>query len=614
MIDVSPSPILKEDGGKSSPENTEASLASDDLQATLQRLNLNDMPLTSSVSALANDEEKGVETEKLNSATDDLDLEVDPDVSPFTHDESIDPETDAPAETSTSAEIEAYSETETAVEVEAPAEIETPAEVKASAETEAASETFKKPDTQTGKSEEMVPTTSKSAIINETLLYRKEKVDQMCIEDHHFDFCSKHFGLAAQKLPIFCRNLLVNIKEQTELLPKDSQLRDKYVDEILACIRRQYRDARLELYGSSRNGFGTGSSDLDICMTFTGDWEPTCPEDTRQIIRKVSKLLYSVDHLTDINPLLFAKVPIVKFSSLKYGLETDLSLYNVLAKRNTKMLYRYSQIDERVRTLGYAAKEFVKNCGIGDASRGSLSSYTYVIMMIYYLQQCDPPVLPVLQQLHQGDVSPEIIVEDWNTWFYSENNEQLKQDWEGFGKNESTVSQLWLGFFDFYAQKFDFKTNVVSIRQLEKMSKFEKLWNSDTLAVEDPFDLKRNLGGALTKRMNSYILSTFVKARTAFHASVETLNSMPASSRPTVYNYFFRHKDLPSGGGEKAPQTYKAKTCHICNQKGHFALACPEKAASKERRKAVGNDRQQKLLEMRQAEDMKAAKVEKQRE
>jgi len=27
--------------------------------------------------------------------------------------------------------------------------------------------------------------------------------------------------------------------------------------------------------------------------------------------------------------------------------------------------------------------------------------------------------------LHQGDVSPEIIVEDWNTWFYSENNEQL---------------------------------------------------------------------------------------------------------------------------------------------------------------------------------------------
>jgi len=55
-------------------------------------------------------------------------------------------------------------------------------------------------------------------------------------------------------------------------------------------------------------------------------------------------------------------VPIVKFSSLKYRLETDLSLYNVLAQRNTKMLYRYSQIDERVRTLGYAAKEFVKVC------------------------------------------------------------------------------------------------------------------------------------------------------------------------------------------------------------------------------------------------------------
>jgi len=42
-----------------------------------------------------------------------------------------------------------------------------------------------------------------------------------------------------------------------------------------------------------------------------------------------------------------------------------------------------------------------QNCGIGDASRGSLSSYTYVIMMIYYLQQCNPPVLPVLQQVYR---------------------------------------------------------------------------------------------------------------------------------------------------------------------------------------------------------------------
>jgi hypothetical protein len=38
-------------------------------------------------------------------------------------------------------------------------------------------------------------------------------------------------------------------------------------------------------------------------------------------------------------------------------------------------------------------------CDIGDASRGTLSSYAYIIMVIHFLQQIQPPVLPVLQQV-----------------------------------------------------------------------------------------------------------------------------------------------------------------------------------------------------------------------
>ena len=40
-------------------------------------------------------------------------------------------------------------------------------------------------------------------------------------------------------------------------------------------------------------------------------------------------------------------------------------------------------------------------CGICDASRGSLSSYAYILMVLYYLQQRDPPVIPVLQEVSQ---------------------------------------------------------------------------------------------------------------------------------------------------------------------------------------------------------------------
>ena len=69
------------------------------------------------------------------------------------------------------------------------------------------------------------------------------------------------------------------------------------------------------------------------------------------------------------------------------------------------MLRTYASIDPRVRTLGYVVKEFAKRCDIGDASRGSLSSYAYILMLIYYLQQVQPPVVPVLQEIHDGTVS-----------------------------------------------------------------------------------------------------------------------------------------------------------------------------------------------------------------
>lgn len=42
---------------------------------------------------------------------------------------------------------------------------------------------------------------------------------------------------------------------------------------------------------------------------------------------------------------------------------------------------------------------FFQRCDIGDASRGSLSSYAYILMVLYFLQQRNPPVIPVLQEV-----------------------------------------------------------------------------------------------------------------------------------------------------------------------------------------------------------------------
>ena len=99
----------------------------------------------------------------------------------------------------------------------------------------------------------------------------------------------------------------------------------------------------------------------------------------------------------NIQAITSAKVPIIKFLHYEYHVEGDISLYNILAQENTRMLRLYSLIDIRVRILGYMVKLFAKICDIGDASRGSLSSYAYILMLIHYLQRCSPPVIPILQ-------------------------------------------------------------------------------------------------------------------------------------------------------------------------------------------------------------------------
>lgn len=53
--------------------------------------------------------------------------------------------------------------------------------------------------------------------------------------------------------------------------------------------------------------------------------------------------------LTNLIPITTAKVPIVKFTYPKSKLDCDISLYNKLAQRNTRMLKMYSEIDIRVK-------------------------------------------------------------------------------------------------------------------------------------------------------------------------------------------------------------------------------------------------------------------------
>ncbi|XP_032371984.1 terminal uridylyltransferase 7 [Etheostoma spectabile] len=361
----------------------------------------------------------------------------------------------------------------------------------------------------------------------------------------------------------------------TDFAPDELEVgvREHILQDLETFVRRQFPGAKLQLFGSSKNGFGFRQSDLDICMVLEGQ-ETIDDVDCISIIESLARLLKKHPGLKNILPITTAKVPIVKFYHVRTGLEGDISLYNTLALHNTNLLASYAAIDRRVKILCYVMKVFAKMCDIGDASRGSLSSYAYTLMVLFFLQQRNPPVIPVLQEIYDGKKKPEVLVEGWNVYFFDD-LKSLPSCWPPYGKNTETVGELWLGLLRFYTEDFDFREHVVCIRLHGCLTTFNKQWTSKYIVIEDPFDLNHNLGAGLSRKMTNFIMKAFINGRTVFGTPVKVFPPV----YPSQMEYFFDPEVLTEG--EVAPND---RCCRICGKIGHFMKDCPMRKKSKHRR------------------------------
>ncbi|MEQ2271199.1 hypothetical protein XENORESO_000851 [Xenotaenia resolanae] len=219
-------------------------------------------------------------------------------------------------------------------------------------------------------------------------------------------------------------------------------------------------------------------------------------------------------------------------------------------------------------------KVFAKMCDIGDASRGSLSSYAYTLMVLFFLQQRNPPVIPVLQEIYDGKTKPEVLVDGWNVYFFDD-LKTLPRHWPQYGKNTETAGELWLGLLRFYTEDFDFREHVVCIRQHARLTTFNKQWTSKYIVIEDPFDLNHNLGAGLSRRMTNFIMKAFINGRRVFGTPVRVVPPV----YPSEMEYFFDPDVLTEG--EVAPND---RCCRVCGKIGHFLKDCPMRNKPRHRR------------------------------
>uniref|UniRef100_A0A0D9VBI8 Uncharacterized protein n=1 Tax=Leersia perrieri TaxID=77586 RepID=A0A0D9VBI8_9ORYZ len=271
-----------------------------------------------------------------------------------------------------------------------------------------------------------------------------------------------------------------SLKPSEEHKAKQRQL----IDSLAKCVRREWPNAQLHLYGSCANSFGTCHSDVDVCLEID-----IAADGIAEVLLTLAEALRK-DGFDNVEAITSARVPIVRMADSGSGFSCDICINNLFAVANTKLLKDYAQIDERCPQLSFIVKHWAKLRGVNETYHGTLSSYAYVLMCISFLQQREPKILPCLQLQDFG------------------------------AENKESIAKLLWAFFHYWAFHHDYRNDVISVRMGNTISKQEKNWTTRVgndrhlICIEDPFETSHDLGRVVDRQTIRFLREEFERAAT----------------------------------------------------------------------------------------------------
>ncbi|KAK7350779.1 hypothetical protein VNO77_09722 [Canavalia gladiata] len=202
-------------------------------------------------------------------------------------------------------------------------------------------------------------------------------------------------------------------------------------------------------YGSFVMDMFDGKSDLDLSINFNDSAEVPRQKQISTLKRFDRKLhrIRSKGHVTGLQSIKSARVPIIKVTDSGTGIECDLSVDNREGIKKSHIIRAISAIDERFRKLSFLMKCWAKAHDINSPKDQTLSSFSIVSFVAFHLQTCNPPILPPFSVLLKEGDDPESVAKVVETYL-------------DYGKrNEESLAKLFITLF-------------------VKLASVEKLWQS----------------------------------------------------------------------------------------------------------------------------------------
>ncbi|KAG8443819.1 hypothetical protein GDO86_009127 [Hymenochirus boettgeri] len=341
---------------------------------------------------------------------------------------------------------------------------------------------------------------------------------------------------------------VMNTANEHGISQEDFLFRKNIVKLMESIILKKLPECSLRMYGSSQTRFAFKSSDINIDVKFP--LKMSQPD----VLIQVLDVLKNSDCFAEVESDFHAKIPVVYCKDRISGLTCKVSAGNDTACLTTEFLEAIGRLEPSLIPLVLAFRYWARLCHIDCQAEGGIPSYSFALMVVFFLQKRQLPILPAfLGPWIEGFESRKLDeyclkgISDgrYLEWEYkptcnSENKgssamdgrarkehnnrrtlgfeAENKKNKERRGKSplvfeyphNVSLGQLWLELLKFYTLEFALEEHVISVRVKGLLTRDNKNWPRRRIAIEDPFTLKRNVARSLNSQMvYEYILERF---------------------------------------------------------------------------------------------------------
>ncbi|XP_058178336.1 terminal uridylyltransferase Tailor-like [Anopheles ziemanni] len=273
-------------------------------------------------------------------------------------------------------------------------------------------------------------------------------------------------------------------------------------DDLLLVLPISYDYTSIYEFGSIKSGLLFRDSDLDFYIHFRQGRKER--EEQIRLIHIVCANMTRKGTFKDIIKILRAKMPLLQAVHVRTNRRCDINFSNDRGWYNSMFLRAVMRFDPRIYQLAMIIKFWARRAHIFTVQK-QMNSYGLLMMMIFFLQTLDLPVLSSVENM-QRDI-PRDPYGAWNLAYPMQIRYKTC--------NVSTVRELLVSFFKFYAE-FDFSKNLISpftgrlcsLRALkektipEQAAYYRAVEREDYpeiscgpfVTIQDPFELNLNVG------------------------------------------------------------------------------------------------------------------------